>query len=255
MKLLKILSVFLFLVSLQIATAQWINVPPPVEARMNAVFAGGGVPVAVAACADSSCTGFLVCQNFETSTTSNDVTLDNSETWVIDAGTPVTNSQTTPLRGTQSLAMDASDTIYFDIGSQTEVYFFFRFRTATASWPNVKDILKFWDSGGASIGRVAVADNEKFVVLFGGATESSATVFSPDTVYYVWGHFKNGTGNAEMHLYISTTRTKDEAEITVINLTQTTAMRYLTVASPLAGLSYIVDQVLVKTTDIGDVCE
>ena len=45
MRLLKIISAFLALVSLQIADAQWLNVPPPVEARMTAVFAGGGVPV------------------------------------------------------------------------------------------------------------------------------------------------------------------------------------------------------------------
>jgi hypothetical protein len=43
MKLIKILTVFVALISLQIAAAQWLNVPPPVEARMLMV--AGPVPV------------------------------------------------------------------------------------------------------------------------------------------------------------------------------------------------------------------
>lgn len=48
MKLLKILTAFATLVALQIAAAQWLNVPPPVEAR-GLMMVGGGVPV-VAGC-------------------------------------------------------------------------------------------------------------------------------------------------------------------------------------------------------------
>ena len=52
MKLLKVVISFLALVSLQIAAAQWLHVPPPVEAKMTAVMVGGGVPVAAASCTD-----------------------------------------------------------------------------------------------------------------------------------------------------------------------------------------------------------
>jgi hypothetical protein len=45
MKLIKILTAFIALVSLQIAAAQWLNVPSPAEAR-NLMVVGGGVPVA-----------------------------------------------------------------------------------------------------------------------------------------------------------------------------------------------------------------
>jgi hypothetical protein len=45
MKLIKILTAFIALASLQIAAAQWLNVPPPAEAR-NLMVVGGGVPVA-----------------------------------------------------------------------------------------------------------------------------------------------------------------------------------------------------------------
>lgn len=45
MKLLKASIAFIALVSLQIAAAQWLHVPPPVEAR-GLMMVGGGVPVA-----------------------------------------------------------------------------------------------------------------------------------------------------------------------------------------------------------------
>ena len=50
MKLLKILTAFATLVALQIASAQWLHVPPPVEARMTAVVVGGGVPAESGGC-------------------------------------------------------------------------------------------------------------------------------------------------------------------------------------------------------------
>jgi hypothetical protein len=43
MKLIKILTAFIALTSLQITAAQWLNVPPPAEARM--LMMQGGVPV------------------------------------------------------------------------------------------------------------------------------------------------------------------------------------------------------------------
>jgi hypothetical protein len=48
MKLLKILISFIALVSLQIVAAQWLNVPPPAEAKM--LMMQGGVPVAAGGC-------------------------------------------------------------------------------------------------------------------------------------------------------------------------------------------------------------
>ena len=53
MKLIKILTAFIALASLQIAAAQWLNVPPPAEAR-NLMVVGGGVPVAGASLKDSN---------------------------------------------------------------------------------------------------------------------------------------------------------------------------------------------------------
>ena len=46
MKLIKILTAFVALASLQIAAAQWLNVPPPAEAR-NLMVVGGGVSTKV----------------------------------------------------------------------------------------------------------------------------------------------------------------------------------------------------------------
>jgi hypothetical protein len=54
MKLIKALSVFIALVACQIMTAQWLEVPPPAEAR-NLMVVGGGVPVAGGTC--SGCSG------------------------------------------------------------------------------------------------------------------------------------------------------------------------------------------------------
>ena len=68
MKLIKILTSFLALIALQIAAAQWLDVPPPAEARILMVT--GGVPVVAAASgACTSCTGTadadVLCEDFE----------------------------------------------------------------------------------------------------------------------------------------------------------------------------------------------
>ena len=49
MKLIKILTAFIALASLQIAAAQWLEVPPPAEAKNLMVFTAG-VPVAAEVC-------------------------------------------------------------------------------------------------------------------------------------------------------------------------------------------------------------
>lgn len=70
MKLLKITIAFIALVSLQIAAAQWLNVPPPAEARNLMVVGGGVVSAPSALC--SSCTpgdpADVFCEDFAGST-------------------------------------------------------------------------------------------------------------------------------------------------------------------------------------------
>jgi hypothetical protein len=56
MKLTKILTAFFALISLQIAASQWLNVPPPAEAR-NLMVVGGVVPVG--GCSNNTSTDFI----------------------------------------------------------------------------------------------------------------------------------------------------------------------------------------------------
>ena len=73
-------------------------------------------------------------------------------------------------------------------------------------------------------------------------------------VDYAWGHFKTWSGHAEVHLYVNNSLTKDTAEVAITNATQATSFEYLALYG-LAGCEYIIDQLLVRTTDIGTVCE
>jgi hypothetical protein len=217
------------------------------EARNIAVFTAGTTAVA-GACADSSCAGFLICQNFETATTG----YDNSETWVEDAGTPEAAYATSPLRGSQSLHIAPGDTVYTDIGSQTEVYLFFRIKFAEVAPLLLSDTIEFRDSSFQKLYQIAIDDNSKFYVYNGGW---NIDTLSTGTPYYVWAHFKNGTGNAVLELYVSTTKTKPATPgVSVTDYTQTTAMQYFWVYGS-NTVDYTIDQILIKTTDIGDVCD
>jgi hypothetical protein len=203
------------------------------------------------ACADTSCSGFLACQNFETATTG----YDNSESWTPDAGTPQPAYTTTHLRGTQSLYLPTAST-YKAITASGEVYAFFRWRPTAVSPVAQSSVFVLWNSGFSVIGEVALLDTNQLAVYNGSVPSIGSTTISAGTTYYVWVYWKKGTGsNGLATIWLSTTATKPGSpEATSVTTgTATDDAAYIEPRST-ESVNAIFDQILVKTTVIGDVC-
>lgn len=243
MKKLFLLLLFLLIPSLAFAGE-------PIQlARMNSYVAGAVAPAA--SCADTSCTGFLVCQNLE------GTGYDNSETWVEDVGTPNEDYTTTVLRGSQSLFITEGNTVYFDLTASSEVYIHFRIRFTTDPAGDV-EVMKLWNSAFSTIFTFSRADTEIAVIHHGSDTTTTTATLAANTAYHLWIHYAKGTGANGVHdIRISTTATMPvSADASSSSGVSTTDADYLAFKSAAgSGLSYIVDQILVKTTSIGTVCE
>jgi hypothetical protein len=209
-----------------------------------------------ASCADASCTGFMFCQNFE------GTGYDNSETWK-EAGTVDEDYTTIHLRGSQSCSLANSSSIRHDTGgTYTEIYAFARYQFADATPTVETDIYKNTD-GAADFGALSLNTAGKLRCRHGTATNTAASALSDATTYYIWIHFKASTGADDgiMTATVSTTRNIAEAtaalgcsvengddadtNIDTVFFGNTTA----------GGAGVIIDQVLVKTSAIGTVCE
>ena len=111
MKLLKTITAFIALVSLQIAAAQWLNVPPTVEARMMMVV-GGGVPVVASFCDD--CSGDL---KFSAHFENSDTITTGTPCGCVDSSGDTTWTLTATDPSYSATAQDGSYSLYSDGGS------------------------------------------------------------------------------------------------------------------------------------------
>jgi hypothetical protein len=229
------------------------------DARMSGVMLSGtGSTTAAPACADSSCTGFMFCQNFETATTG----FDNSETWST-VGTVNLVSTSPVLRGTQSAAVSNSSRITHDTdGTYTEIYTFARYQFADTTGSASAYIYKNTD-GVADFGGVKLLSTGSLACQHGTSSNSSANALTSETTYYIWTHFKasTGAGDGIMTATVSTTRDPDDA---IANLgcsvtngndadTNIDAVFFGNAGDTDTGVS--IDQILVSTSPIGMVCE
>jgi hypothetical protein len=214
-----------------------------------------------ASCADASCTGFMFCQNFE------GTGYDNSETWTYETwtekGTVDPDSTSPALRGTQSCAIANTSYIKHDTGgTYTELYSFARYQFADAT-PTVVTYVYRNQDGTADFGAIRLGTSGKLTCFHGTATTTAETALSDATTYYIWIHFKasTGAGDGIMTATVSTTRNPAEATAalgcSVTNGddadTNIDSVWFGNSADGGAGVS--VDQILVKTTAIGTVCE
>jgi hypothetical protein len=226
-----------------------------------------GDGTSAAACTDANpvgkCTGFLICQNFETTaescTTCNE---DNSESWVktIGGDGTITVDYGTPLRGAQSLQVAAdgsvASSIAITISGQDTVYGFFRFKTADGRPASTNEVLSLSD-GSSIVGGVRQVATGKLRMYNGTAYSESATTLDDGAsgTVYVWFYWTKGTGtDGTMGIEVNTTRAFsawEDEDTTGTATTQPTIVqgkdRYTT--------SVVLDQVLIKTTAIGTVCE
>lgn len=258
----RLLSVILMIL---LATPAWAF--PPLIAGKTA--AGGS---GEAACANPSgtCTGFLVCQNFETTAEVCDpCTEDNSESWDKllggDSAVSVDDTTATVLRGTQQLALDAN-TSNANIRSpvftaQSEVYTFFRFAADDATPSSATAVLNVLDTGNNVKYYVQLQTSGRLRCVNGSAAaaNTTGTVLSNSTKYYVWARFKaetsEGAANGECDLYVSTTGTKPASP--EASTTAGTSVETIARISPATNYTIITyfDQILVKASEIGNVCE
>jgi hypothetical protein len=209
-------------------------------------------------CADTTCTGFMFCQNFETETTG----WDNSETWST-TGTVDPINTTPALRGTQSCSISDSSSIYHATGgTYTELYSFARYQFADATPSTAISIYKNLD-GAADFGTVKLSTTGNLLCYHGTKHNASSSSLSNATTYYIWIHFKasTGAGDGIMTATVSTTRNIGEAtaalgcSVTDGDDTDTNVDNVYFGNSAASGAGVSVDQILVKTSAIGTVCE
>lgn len=217
----------------------------------------GGISVAPA-CADSSCTGFLICQNFETATTG----YDNSESWT-EAGTVEAAYATGPLRGSQSCQVGTGAawgrTSKSLDGDYEELYVFFRMSVTDTTPSATTRILTFLD-GAADAAKITVYDTGTMSCDHGTVSDTNATPFAAGT-NYIWVHYKGNSGanDGVISLHRGSSRIYSEAteicSITNGNDASAHATTFRLEDDIDGGVGPLYDQVLVKTTAIGDVCE
>lgn len=216
----------------------------------------GGISTAPASCADSSCTGFLVCQNFETATTG----YDNSESWT-ETGTVEAAYTTGPLRGAQSCQIGAGGSrISKSLGGDyEELYVFFRMSLADTTPSETTRILSFLE-GSADAAKIVIYATGTMACDHGTVNDTNATPFAAGT-NYIWVHYKGNSGASDgvLSLHRGSSRVYSEAteicSITNGNDASAHATTFRLEDDAGDGMVVLYDQVLVKTTAIGDVCE
>lgn len=217
------------------------------DARMLQGIAGS----VTASCADTSCSGFLVCQNFE------GTGYDNSETWAESCGSGATCDEdytSSPLRGSQSYKFTtgtSGSSVYVNFTEQDEVYFHIKFSIDNDSGSDLIQI----GAGATSLFLIGYSSGTNKLV-YNSATLSSVTI-STGTVYHLWGYYKKGTGSDEINrAWLSTTTTKPGlVDYEIINGTSTGQASRISLKDSGNATSATFDQVLVSTTSIGDVCD
>jgi hypothetical protein len=141
MKLIKILTAFIALAFLQIAAAQWLNVPPPAEARNLMVFTAG-VPVV------GGCSASYFSDNFDRA---NSATVGGTWTSETDTGS-LLSIDTNKMLLTHSAATNAImnknlGTTYTELWVQFKITF--NVVTGLGAWTDLY-VIDIQDSGGPS---------------------------------------------------------------------------------------------------------
>jgi hypothetical protein len=245
----------------------FLFIASPVHAGMMMMTGDG---TSAAACTDANpvgnCTGFLICQNFETTcetpeacTTCNE---DNSESWVktIGGDGTITVDYGTALRGSQSLQVTAagsvSSLITETFSAQDTIYGFFRLQVADGRPSSTSQVLGLsYNSTG--IGGVSITTAGKLRVYHGTANAESTTTLDDGAsgTLYVWFYWTKGTGdNGTMGIEVNTSRTFGAWEAEGTTGTATDQVNTVRGTDRYIG-GVVLDQILIKTTAIGTVCE
>jgi hypothetical protein len=214
---------------------------------------GHVVTISAGACDGSSATGFNPFQNFE------GTGLDNSETWsTYGSGTANPDYTTTALRGTQSLSLvNGGDQIqyYHATADLSTAWVFFRFRK-TADWDNATSIAYLMDSSYNSILSIDPTGATSANLVSGTASTAISYTWANNTTYVVWLKLVKGTGaNGVAEIYINTSGTKPSVTASLSTGSVTTNVAYINLMNSAQSATFIYDQVMVRGTSIGNVCD
>ena len=226
---------------------------------MPVTMLGGGVTAA--RCADSSCTGFLICQNFE------GTGYDNSESWseyIPVDGVLDEDDTTTPMRGSQQLKNAGASSNYpiatspSFTGSST-IGFHLRYRATDSTPASARYMVSLHDSGDAVVMHLDIRTNGEIRVYHGtGYATTTDTPVADGTMVHLWGYYVAGSGADGVYkLYKSANSTKPESKsIDGSNGTSTADVEVIKLweYNNETGGAYF-DQVLVSTAEIGTVCD
>jgi len=180
---------------------------------------------------------------------------DNSETWTESAAAAWEEDYTTiALRGSQSLhATNTGATFRTDLSptfaNKTEVWVYFMFRllnapSTTTNFMSISTTITQWG--------VNPTTGKWYIKSGGTANKESTASYAMNTTYYIWLHYKKGTGaNGILQLYVNTdgikpsTPTIDEQSGGANG--DATNIRFATVNNS----EYVIDWILVDDEAIG----
>jgi hypothetical protein len=223
-----------------------------------------------AACADSSCTGFLVCQNFE------GAGYDNSESWEEDAGDGTVDEDdatATVLRGSQQLKLagsGASSSTKKTFTAAGDLWVHFRYKPTDSTPATSHNILVFRDGSDNDVGSIDIRTNGTMRFYHGTKYVSTmVAIFADGTKIHFWVHYAKGTGsNGTMEVYWSANATRPALSTTGCYNTDVDQPCSLTTGTGAVDVAAIsireynnttggayFDQVLAKATEIGSVCD
>jgi hypothetical protein len=242
----------------------FLFIASPVHAGMMMMTGDG---TSAAACTDANpvgnCTGFLICQNFETTVEACDpCNEDNSESWnkTLGGTGTITVDYGTALRGSQSLQVLADGTnasiITATFSAQDTIYGFFRLKVADGRPSNVTEIINLLATS-TDVGGISILTDGKVRIYNGTAYAESTTTLDDGAsgTLYVWFYWTKGTGSdGTMGIEINTSRTFGAWEAEGTTGTATAQVDTL-IARDRYIQGVVLDQVLIKTTAIGTVCE
>lgn len=158
-----------------------------------------------------------------------------------------------PLVGAASaatLSTGMAFTGYIDFTAQDEVWVFFALRVQTSS--AFAFAFDLQSSGGTLITTGPWGDTS-MVYQGGGNTSFPAVAASSGVIFYIWMHYKKGTGsNSVGELWVSTTTTLPVSPtVTFSNGTDTTQASRIVLDNSNGGVQYYWDYIRVSSTAIG----
>lgn len=216
----------------------------------NAATTVSGRPCPGGAAIANECGSTLVCQNFE------GTGYDNSESWTESCTSATCDedyaTSPAPLRGSQSLLMDAGDgasSTYVAFTAQDEISGHFMIRVGADTGGTLMSI----KNGTTTLFYIGYnSGGNKYIA---NAATLGATGFTVPETHYVWFHYKKGTGADEINKWwYSTTRTfpgNGSEDISISDGASTAQADRIYLQDSIGGPTAIFDQLIVKAGTAG----